>query len=279
MTFGVTVNGDENRLLFSTDTSNLTYQGKASIYTIYNSQTYDYPSTYDTGQTIYGMPGAVFYEYRITLNSSITSIMPFIYNSVNKRVSIISNRKLDSSTWEILTIACTNPNTTGVISSSTYIPEVYVFASYMNTAVNTGNGINVFDASGNPVFTTNSKPLLIKAVYNGSVPYSNIKRIPGQWNYIDVNGALFSKTITEISPTITPVSISKPAILFSSNQSVAYNAAGIASVWELSAVYSSSTKNLGLEWTNVGSIYSGPSTQQSSAANFFSLIIDGAQYD
>lgn len=277
MSNGIVVNGDGNSLLFSTDTDNLVFQGKAIFHKIYDSQTIDY-TLFSPSTILYNWPNATFYEYRIALPSSVNTIMPFIHNQINKRVALIELSKIDSTTWEMLFIACTNPNVSQpAISSTTNIPTIYVFSNYIDANLNVGNGINVYDGTGRAIFTTNERPLLIRASYSGTTPFSNLQAATG-------NGPDFNqKYITSFAPMSTVGTISKPAIFFSSTQTTRRQQSGnpFARIWELTAAYDFSTKNLLLEWANIGQFFSSPpvSTQQSSNVGFFGLIVDGANYD
>lgn len=279
MSNGIVVNGDGNSLLFSTETKGLFFEGKASFYQVYSSETADYQYNNDIG-IIYSLPKIIFYEYRITLPSSVQTILPFIYNPVGKRVAIVNTRKLDSTTWEILTVACTNPNEgLPVISSTTYIPSIYVFSDTIDAAANVGNGINVFGASGNVVFTTNERPLIIKGYYSGQVPYSALVTSGA---YDGRNGPDRTlKTITWFNPASSLPAISKPALYYSSNQTCRINSTGFIDVFDSTAVLEGGgTGRLGIEWANSARFYSpGDPTQQSTVTPFFALLIDGAQYD
>lgn len=277
MSSGIVVNGDGNSLLFSTDTDNLSYQGKATFYQVYQSSCIDY-TLFSPSTVLYNWPNAFFYEYRITLPAQVTSIMPFIYNQINKRVALINIRKLDSTTWEILAIACTNPNVSQpTIPTTQNIPTIYVFANYIDASTTSGNGISVYDGTGKAVFTTNERHLLLRATYSGTTPFSNLQASTG-------NGPDFNqKYITSFAPMSTVGTISKPAIFFASTQTTRRQQSGnpFARIWELTAAYDFSTKNLLLEWANIGQFFSSPpvSTQQSTDVSFFCLIADGANYD
>lgn len=281
MTHGIIVNGDDNSLLFSTEVDNMFFQGKATLASIYESQTIDYVQSASSG-VIYGWPSAVFYEYNITLPSSVTSIMPFVYNSIQKRIGIVNVRKTSSTNWNILVFACTNPNNSQpAISSSTYTPVIYVFSNYVDAPVNIGTGINTFDSTGKVTFTTNERPLLIKGSYTGNVPYSNLQTVILSGTVFCVNGTWNTKNFTSFSPLKTVGSISKPAIFYGCTQSCRYNDGGFIYVWECSADYDSATTNMNLEWAQLGRYYdpSGVSTIQSSTSTFFSIVIDAADYD
>jgi len=97
MTFGLNVNGDGNSLLFSTATDNLFFQGKATLAQIYDPNTIDYVF-YDNIWLLFNWPDANFYRFTINLPASTTSILPFIYNSIGKRVGIASVSKVSSTT-------------------------------------------------------------------------------------------------------------------------------------------------------------------------------------
>lgn len=281
MTFGLVANGDNNNLLFSTDTDNLFFQGKATIYQIYDSLTIDYAAVDGYG-VFYNRPSSVFYEYRITMPSSVESISAFVYNPVQKRTSVASIVKLDSTTWEIIVVACTNPNNSQpAISSSTYIPTIYVFSSYIDAVVNTGNGINVFDALGNVVFTTNERPLLIKAAYSGNIQYSNILRLQTEsFTYVGNGPSQSNKTISWFNPLNTVSSITKPAVFFSCNQTAARRSIITVNVYEATARFDPSNNQLGIEWASPGQYFSQQDiNQQSTVTPFFAFVIDGAQYD
>lgn len=274
MSNGIVVNGDGNSLLFSTETNGLFFQGKATFYKVYQSLTIDYAAG-----SVYNWPQARFYEYRITLPASIPTILPFIYNPIAKRVAIINVRKLDSTTWEILTIACTNPNESlPAISSTTYIPTIYVFSNYIDAAVNVNYGINVFGPLGNATFTTNERPLIIKTYYSGQVPYSNLTTVA---SYNGRNGPLNIKYITWFNAVSPVPSLSKPAIYYSSNQTCRINSTGFIEIFDSTARFDPTNNQLGIEWAGTGSYYdsSGVSTLQSTTTPFFAFIIDAAQYD
>jgi hypothetical protein len=281
MTFGLTVNGDGNSLLFSTATDNLFFQGKATLAQIYDPNTIDYVF-YDNIWLLFNWPDANFYRFTINLPASTTSILPFIYNSIGKRVGIASVSKVSSTTWDILVLACTNPNVSQpAISSSTYVPTIYVFSSYIDAAINTGNGINVFNESGQPIFTTNERPLILKALYSGNVPYSNltaIREFGGNLSYVGNGPDRNSKYISYFSPLSISGSISKPAIFYSYGQTCTL---GIT-IWECTAAFNSSTSQLAVEWAQVGqrSIFDPPfPTRQSTVSPFFAFIIDASLYD
>lgn len=281
MSNGIIVNGDDNSLLFSTNVDTLFFQGKATLASIYKPQTIDYVQSAYSG-VVYGWPDAVFYEYNIELPSSVTSIMPFVYNSIQKRIGISNVRKTSSTNWNIFVFACTNPNNSQpAISSSIYPPEIYVFSNYVDAPVNTGTGINTFDATGKVTFTTNERPLLIKASYTGNVPYSNLQIVFLYSTVYCVNGPWNTKNITSFSPMKTVGAISKPAIFFGCTQSCRYKDGTTIHVWECSADYDASTTNLNLEWAKLGVYYddTGTSTIQSSTSTFFSIVIDAADYD
>lgn len=278
MSNGIVVNGDGNSLLFSTETDNLSYQGKASFFRVYQPDCIDY-TLFAPSTVLYNWPAAFFYEYRITLPAQVTSIMPFIYNQINKRVALINIRKLDSTTWEILAIACTNPNVSQpTIPTTQNIPTIYVFANYIDVSTTSGNGISVYDSTGKAVFTTNERHLLLRATYAGTTPFSNLQ------TNATANGPDFNqKYITSFAPLSPVGTISKPAIFFASTQTTRLQPRStiFARIWELTAAYDFATKNLLLEWANIGQFFSDPpvSAQQSTNVSFFCLIADGANYD
>lgn len=282
MTFGLVANGDNNSLLFSTDTDNLFFQGKATLLTSYTSQSIDYWNAESFG-VLYNWPNANFYKFTITLPAETQSIIPFVYNSLGKRVSIVSSIKQNSTDWEILVVACTNPNDSlPRVSSTLYVPTIYVFSNYIDSSIYAGNGINVFDANGRPIFTTNEKPLLIKAAYAGNIPYSNLTSINeagGNLRYIGNGPNRFLKYKTFFDPISSVSSISKPSIFYSCNQTTVGTVNTERYIYESTASFSQSDSKLAIEWSFVGSTFGSLPTSQSTVTPFFALVIDGAQYD
>lgn len=282
MSNGIEVNGDGNSLLFSTDTSNLFYQGKATYSTVYGPEIVDYLDSQLWG-ILYNRPLSVFYEYTIDLPASTATILPFVRNPVDKRVSILNVTKISLTTWRILIAACTNPNNSSpVISSTTYIPEVYVFSNYIDSSVNTGHGINAYDSSGGVVFTSNETPLLMKAFYSGNLPYSNLSQIResgGNLYYIGNGPNRYTKQITWFDPLNTVPALTKPAIAFSYGQTTVGTATS-KYVYEANAVFDGVNKKLGIEWTLLAIDYflTAPNAQ-STVSPFFAFVIDGADYD
>lgn len=272
MAFGLVVNGDSNSLLFSTETDNLVFVGKATYSTVYTTA---YTGEYQVyfGTTIYNRPWACLYEFTITLNSSVSAIMPFVWNPYGWRIGVINTYKVDSNTWRTL-VASSTPSTGG----SGNAPTIYVFARYYGSTLNYGNGINVFDSSGSVAFSTNTKPLLLKSIYSGSVGYSNLQaQSSGSMQYVGNSG---SNTISSFSyaPIGGQKSITKPAIFFPSNQTaVGYN--NVYFIFEYLAKYNTSNGNLVAEWSNVNQTFGSLSSSQSSSNIVNAMVIDGANYD
>lgn len=284
MSNGIVVNGDGNSLVFSTDSDNLFFQGKATYTANYSQRPIDYEDFQGFWGVLYNVPCCVFYEYIIDLPSSVNSILPFIYNPVGKRVSIVSLIKTSSVRWTIMIIATTNPNVSAPENSPTeYIPTVYVFSDHIDAAVNTGYGINVFNSSGTPTFTTNEKPLLIKSLYTGNVPYSNLSIIDddrGSLRYYGNSPNRFVKSITWFSPLGTPTSITKPAIYYSCNQTCVGVLSPEKYIYESAAAFNPANSQLGIEWALVGYTFFGSlSPSQSTTSEFSAFIIDASQYD
>lgn len=283
MSQGIIVNGDDNSLLFSTDTDNLFFQGKATYISSYSDRYVDYVTFSSSFGILYNLPFLVFYEYTINMPESVTTILPFVHNSVGKRVSIVSIAKNTTTQWAILIVATTNPAVSVPNNSPTaFIPTVYVFASYIDAAVNTGNGVNVFDSSGQVKFTTNERPLIIKAFYEGDNPPSNLTNIReagGNLFYVGNSSNRYAKTITWFSSSNTVPAIAKPAIFYSCSQTCVGRVTD-RYIYESTAVFSPSTSQLGLEWACVDiSLFSSRPAVQSTANRFFAFIVDGAQYD
>ena len=282
MTYGFTVNGEGNNLVFSTDTDNFFYQGKASYYNSFPSTNggFDYLSNTSTANLL-NSPWGKLYEFRITLPSQVTNILPFIYNPFGKRVAVVSTVKLDSTTWQIYLVSC-------IVSVSGYDananpvtnqPTVYIFANYIDVNVNTGYGINVFSDTSKVLFTTNEKPLLIKALYNGNVRYSDAaNRVYSGVSSPTVGPDRSIKYISYINPVNTVGDITKAAIFYSSPQSAR---AGdiVENVYESTAVYSNTTKQLGIEWAIIGSAGIQLPDIQSTVTPFTAMVIDGSEYD
>lgn len=288
MSYGMTVNGDNNRLLFSTSVNGMFFQGKATLQTVFPDSesgqliTVDYSTQPNTGRTYFNVPNATTYEFRITLPSTVTSIMPFIYNSVNKRVAFLTIYRLSSTVWQIYVYACTNPNTTGNFPSTVNIPQVYVFSDFIGSNVNTGYGVNTFRENGKVTFSTNAKPLIFKALYSGNVSFSNLtinQDFPFSWIG---NGSGYSQNITSYNSVLPSSSISKPAIFFSGNQTTRRRNPATGSVWvfEATARFLSGTNQLAVEWARVFTTFSLSNiNEQSTTPPFTALIIDAAQYD
>jgi hypothetical protein len=287
MSYGMTVNGDDNRLLFSTNVNGMFFQGKATLFRIYPDPdtgtlvTTDYTTNQFTGEIIFSNPQAIIYEYRMTLPSSVTSIMPFIYNPVGKRVAILTIFKLSSTSWQIFTYACTNPNTTGYISSSTNVPEIYVFSDFLSSPSNVGYGINTFNSNGEVTFSTNSKPLIFNALYNANVRYSDLTYNATSVAWIG-NGPGSGFHISYHDSLLPASSISKPAVFFAGNQTARGRNpnTGTVFVYEATARFLPSTRQLAIEWAQVARTFSLSNVnEQSTSPQFTAMVIDAAQYD
>lgn len=288
MSYGMTVNGDNNRLLFSTNVNGMFFQGKANLHTVFPDSdsgqliTVDYSTQPFTNRTYFDIPNATTYEFRITLSSSVTSIMPFVHNTVGKRVAFLTVYKLNSTDWQIYVYACTNPNTTGNFSSTTNIPQVYVFSDFISGSTNTGYGVNTFNETGKATFSSNAKPLIFKALYNGNVRFSNLslnQDFPFSWIG---NGPAYNQNISFYNSVLPTSSISKPAIFFSGNQTTRRrnDNTGTVFVFEATARFLASTSQLAVEWARVFTTFSlGGVNQQSTSPSFTALVIDAAQYD
>lgn len=277
MTYGIVVNGDNNNLLFSTDTKNMFFRGKASFHQAFDALTIDYSG--NGSQPFFNFPGATLYEYRFTAPASVVNIIPFVHNSLGKRCAIVSTIKLNSVTWQLFVLSSGNPNVTfPAVSSTLHPPEIYVFSDYIDANPKIGYGASVFNSSGITIFTTNERPLLIKGLYAGTTPLSNLQSIKVGSTTFRVNGpSISTKTITFFNPINTVSNINKTAILYSSNQTAIIG--GITRVWECSAVYDNNTKQLGLEWCNIGNSGQQNRTVQSTGTPFTALVIDASQYD
>jgi hypothetical protein len=280
MTYGMVVNGENNRLLFSTNVNSMFFQGKATLHQIYSSVTIDYMTNTFTGATLFNYPEAAIYEFRITLPAGVSSILPFIYNSIGKRVAFLSIFKLTTTEWQMFVYACTNPNTTGSISPSINVPTIYVFSDFMTGQSNTGYGINTFDSNGKISFSTNAKPLIFKSLYNGNVRFSDLTVIVNDGITYVGNGPI-QQNISLYNSVLPASSISKPAIFFAGNQTGRRSDAnGVVYIYEATARFVPSTSQLAVEWAYIGSSFSlQPVNQQSTSPPFTAMVIDAAQYD
>jgi hypothetical protein len=282
MAYGMNVNGDNNRLLFSTNVNGLFFQGKATLHQIFTTQTTDYVFSPGMGRILFDWCRAAIYEFRITLPSTVTSIMPFIHNTVGKRVAFLSIYKENSTVWSIILYACTNPNTTGAISSAVNVPQVYVFSDFLAGTTNTGHGINTINESGKVTFSTNAKPLIFNALYNANIRFSNLvinQSFPFSWVG---NGPAFTQNISYHNSLLPVAGISKPAIFFSGNQTARRNNPTFGDVFigEATARFLPVTGQLAIEWAEIATSFSLSNiNQQSTSPPFTAMVIDAAQYD
>jgi hypothetical protein len=276
MSYGITVNGDNNRLLFSTNVNGMFFQGKAALHQSYSNTTTDYFTNFFTGETLFNYPGIAFYEFRITLPQNVTSILPFIYNPVAKRAAFLGILKISNTVWQIFVYACTNPNTAGSISPTINIPQIYVFSDFISEATNVGSGINAINSSGKVTFSSNSKPLIFNALYNANVSYSNLTPITNSISYIG-NGPV-QQNITYYNSILPTSGITKPAIFFTGNQTVRGRISGVTYIYESTARFLPVTSQLAVEWAYLDAGFSDES-EQSTSPPFTAMVIDAAQYD
>lgn len=283
MSQGIIVNGDGNKLLFSTETDNLSFQGKAT-YVAHSGLNVDYRTYSATVGVVFNWPTANLYAYDIALAAQIDTILPFVYNPIGKRVGILTTYKLDSTTWRIVILACTNPSDTGPANDPlTYLPTVYVFANHISANVHTGYGINVFNQNSKPVFSTNSRPLLIRRMYSGGMPYSNLTVINENFFdpfYIGNSDNRFLKSRFGFAPFEVNSAIAKPAICFCGTQT-AVGSAFFLYLYFATAYFVPASNNLVLEWAYGGASDNPavPIQQSTPGLPFFAQVIDAAQYD
>ena len=274
MAHGFSAVNDSGYLMISDATYNLSFAGKAT-YTgqqnFWNAVVY-----YSANNAQLNSPVGELYYY--TMNTGGDDAIFLVYAPWPAFASVLTAVKSGSS--YTITVAAQPTGGLGAIPAS-LIPQVYCFKK-ISSGASSGYGIELYDGSGRVAFSTQSNPLLIKAVYNAIYRASDIQVITAVNGvpYLG-NGPSNTTYITSTAPLNSVPSISKPLIYFPSHESAArFNGQLFYGFWEIGARFDNSSKSLQSSWfmtyrtvANSGTTYNRPSRSA------YAFVADGADYD
>lgn len=273
MSFGITATNNDGLLLFSGDSYNLVFAGKAT-YTGQQAFWANEANNY-YGSGFLNWPWGELYYY--SFNSGGQDAI-FLIHAPNGAFSSILTAAKSGSTYSI-TVSSQPGGQRGAIPSS-LIPQVYCFVK-QPTAPVAGHGINIFTPTGEVAFSSESNPLIIRAVYDAVYRASGLVLYNDRGITRVGNGpSTGSFNITPTSPLNVVGNISKPIIFFPNHESAAMFAQGVYYFWEIGARFNSSSKALETSWINTfqARAFSGTTFNRAQRVAY-AFVADGADYD
>jgi hypothetical protein len=265
MAFGFLIKNTNNNVLVSDKTYNLSFVGKASYVQSWNSRYVSENPRFYVGFGLSLENAQIFCLYEYSFNGNGLEVVPFCYSPYPNYTGIVGIEKVG------------NVYTYYVVTQAEQLPTIYCF-SKISLQVKTGWGLNVFDASGKPTFTSNNPKMLnLVGAYDASYGDSSLGYINGDLSMPISNSGQIN-TAPIIPLVKAPV---KPAILSHTIGSAYISRSPSGTFLESGIRYNPTTKNIETRWGMVSvSNYDDRSrTINLPARTGFVGLIDGADYD
>lgn len=272
MSYGFSATNDSGFLMFSDSTYNLSYAGKAT-YT--GNQAF-----WANGNLYYAAPSWLYFPigdlYYYTFNTGGADAIFLIHAPWPAFASILTAIKSGNS--YTITVAG-QPSGRGVASG--LIPQIYCFIKTPNTS-STDYGIEIYKDTGEVAFSSNSNPLIVKAVYDVTYRASNLTVVVAPNGTLNVvNGPTNTTHITGTAPLNVVGNVQKPLVFFPNHETAArHNNQFFYAFWEIGARFNNSSKGLETCWVNMFRTFADSGTTfnrpQRSA---YAFVADGADYD